>query len=143
MGNIFSETDIRGYVGQSLTTEYLWNVGKAFAEWLPDEGIVVVQSAVDDNTGGALIEGLLLQGRDVLPVVNSGDETALTVTIADNSAAGGVCISFDATQNLAVITLHDQHGVAIVGTSGLGDIVELAEAGNFIPAAEKGQVESL
>ena len=45
MGTIFSATDIRGYVGESITTEYVWNVGKAFSEWLPQDGPVVIVEA--------------------------------------------------------------------------------------------------
>lgn len=139
MGNIFSDTDIRGSLGESLTTEYIWSVGKAFAEWLPDEGPVAVQAAAGDTVAHALIEGLLLQGRDVLQVADA-DPTVLTVAITDNKAAGGVSVQYEATQNLAVMTLFDRQGVAIVSSAGLADISQLAEAGNFVPAPVKGEL---
>lgn len=139
MGTIFSDTDIRGSVGDSLTTEYVWNVGKAFAEWLPDEGPIAVQAAADD-TAHALIEGLLLQGRDVVQVAST-DPTALTAAITDTKAAGGASVGYEATQNLAVISLFDRQGVPITGSTGLADISQLIEAGNFVPAPDKGEVQ--
>ena len=138
MTNIFSATDIRGSVGESLTTEYIWNAGKAFAEWLPDEGPIVVQATEGDGTAHALIEGLLLQGRNVLQVA-VGDQVALTTAIADNQAAGGAAVQYEPTQNLAVITLFDRQGAAIIGES-LGEVSQLAEAGNAVPAPEKGEI---
>lgn len=141
MTNIFSNTDIRGSVGETLTTEYIWNAGKAFAEWLPDEGSIVVQTAETDGAAHALIEGLLLQGRDVLQVA-AGDPVALTTAITDNQAAGGAVVQYEPTQNLAVITLFDRQGTAIIGAS-LGEISQLAEAGNVVPAPEKGKLGSV
>lgn len=140
MTNIFSATDIRGSVGESLTTEYIWNAGKAFAEWLPDEGPIVVQTAEGDGTAHALIEGLLLQGRTILQIA-TGDPIVLTTTIADNQAAGGATVRYEPTQNLAVITLFDRQGAAITGTS-LAEISQIAEAGNIVPAPEKGELIS-
>lgn len=141
MTNIFSATDIRGSVGESLTTEYIWNAGKAFAEWLPDEGSIVVQATEGDSTAHALIEGLLLQGRHVLQA-SVGDQVALTSAITDNQAAGGAAVQYEPTQNLAVITLFDRQGAAIIGES-LGEISQLAEAGNVVPAPEKGELSNL
>ncbi len=142
MGNIFSATDIRGYVGQSFTTEYVWSVGKAFAEWLPEEGLVAVQAAAGDTMAHALIEGLLLQGRDVLRIEGS-DQADIIAAITDNKAAGGASVQYEATQNLAVVTLFDQQGVPVVGDTGLSDVAQLTEAGNFVPAPEKGELSTL
>ena len=143
MGNIFSSTDIRGSVGQSLTTEYVWNVGKAFAEWLPEKGpVVVIQSeSADEGTTHALVEGLLLQGRTVLRADNA-DQTKVITTIVDKKAAGGAFIEYEKVQNLAVITLFDERGIAIMDSTGLADINQSVEAGNFLPALAKGEVKS-
>jgi phosphomannomutase len=47
MGNTFSAYDIRGRIEESLTVEYTWTVGKAFADWLPEQGSVVVGCCKD------------------------------------------------------------------------------------------------
>jgi hypothetical protein len=143
MGNIFSSTDIRGHVGQSLTTEYVWNVGKAFSEWLPEKGpIVLVQAdATGESTAHALIEGILLQGRDIIGF-NGGDQPKVIAEIIDKKAAGGALVEYEEVQNLAVITLFDERGVAIMDSTGLAEINELVEAGNFLPAPAKGELKA-
>lgn len=143
MGTIFSSTDIRGYVGQSLTTEYVWNVGKAFADWLPEEGdVVVVQTdSADEGTAHALIEGILLEGRSV--VATKGDQTKLITTIVDKKAVGGALIEYEKVQNLAVITLFDERGVAIMDSGGLSEISQLVDAANFLPAPTKGELKTV
>ncbi len=143
MGTIFSAYDIRGRVGDSLTTEYVWTVGKAFAEWLPEEGsVVIVKGAgANDTTAHALTEGLLLQGRDVIDG-GQGDQQAVTGAIGDSQAAGGVLINHDELQDLEIITLFDARGVVVTADAGLASIEELITAGNFVPAAEKGSITS-
>lgn len=133
--------DIRGRADDSLTTEYAWNVGKAFAEWLPEEGVVVMARSVNANetTAHAVVEGVLLQGRNV---VDAGQADQLTVVsaIGDQKAAGGIVVSHDDLQGLEVIELFNAQGVSITAETGLTEIGQLVEAGNFVPAAEKGEI---
>lgn len=141
MGTVFSAYDIRGRVGENISVEYVWTVGKAFAEWLPDEGSVVVAtgSQADQSIAHAFIEGVLLQGRDVLHV-GEGGEQAVNGGIADNKAAGGVLISHDGIQSIEVIALYDAQGSVVSAEGGLLAIGELVDAGNFLPAATKGNL---
>ncbi|MFZ2544723.1 MAG: hypothetical protein WAW80_01985 [Candidatus Saccharimonadales bacterium] len=142
MGTIFSEYDIRGRAGQTLTVEYAWTVGKAFAEWLTDEQDIVVAKAndADETITHALTEGLLLQGRDVVAIGDGSDEL-IVASIRDNQASGGVLLSHDALQEVDIITLFDTNGVKITAETGLVEIEELIDAGNFLPASEKGEVK--
>lgn len=141
MTAIFSATDIRGTLGDDLTIEYIWDIGKAFADWLAGVGPVVVMrgSSVDESTVHALTEGVLLQGRSVIDAGASDDSQQLTTAIMDKQAAGGVLIEYQSTQNLVVIMLFDDRGVGILDSTGLQEITQLVEAGNFLPAAEKGE----
>lgn len=142
MGTIFSAYDIRGRAGQSLTIEYAWTVGKAFAEWLADSGdIVVVKGAgADESLAHALIEGLLLQGRNV---IDAGEGTQQTAgdTIRTSEAVGGVVVIHDALQDIEIISLFDSTAVMVTEDRGLAEIEQLIDAGNFLPASEKGQVK--
>lgn len=144
MTAIFSATDIRGTLGDDLTIEYIWDVGKAFAEWLADDGQVAIMrgSSVDESTVHALTEGVLLQGRSVLDV-GTGDPQQLITAIMDKHAAGGVLIEYETIQNLVVITLFDNRGVSLLDSTGLQQITQLVEAGNFLPAPQKGVVTAL
>lgn len=144
MTNVFSMNDIRGHADDSLTTEYVWNAGKALAEWLPEDGDLVIVKAqgAHEATAHALVEGALLQGRDVVDA-GTGDRQKLIETIGDQQAAGGALVSHDDLQNLEVVELFDGRGVAITADIGLAEIDELVEAGNFVPAATKGNQKTL
>ncbi|USN96534.1 MAG: hypothetical protein H6797_05735 [Candidatus Nomurabacteria bacterium] len=139
MGTIFSDADIRVHLGDSMATEYVWNVGKAFAEWLPEDGsVAVVTSQIADKTAvTAFVEGLLLQGRTVIDA-GVGGQQAVYTSLSENKSAGAALLDYSAAQNLAVISLFDSHGAAISMQTGLNEIGELVNAGNFLPAAEKG-----
>lgn len=139
MGTVFSTYDIRGRSGETLTVEYVWNVGKAFAEWIQDEGAVVLVKSPNaiESVGHAFVEGVLLQGRDVIDV-KEGDHQAVVNAINENTAVGGAHIAHDDIQNIDIITLFDNTGTAITAESGLTSMSELIDSGNFLPAAVKG-----
>jgi len=143
MGTIFSTDDIRGRATEALTTEYVWNVGKALAEWLPEEGdIVVVRSPLaNESTFRALTEGIMLQGRNVIDA-GEGDMQTVVVAIGDKQAVGGVLVAHQELEKLEIITLFDARGVVITDQTGLNTISELVDAGNFVPAAEKGELKT-
>jgi phosphomannomutase len=139
--SIFSSFDIRGRIDDSLTPEYAWNVGKAFAEWLPEEGHVTVvnDGSADQKIVHAVIEGVRLQGRAVVDG-GQGDSQHLIELTSDNKPAGSVMISHDAVQGLEIIQLYQENGVALSSDNGLIDIAQLVEAANFAPAAVKGEL---
>ncbi len=141
MGTIFSMSDIRGRADDSLTTEYVWNIGKALADWLPEQGYIVIVKgeAANESTVHAFVEGVLLQGRNVVDA-GLGDQQTLVAQIGDRQAAGGVLFTHDALQDSEVIAFTDARGASITTDSGLTELGQLAEAGNFEPAATKGQV---
>lgn len=136
--------DIRGRTDDSLTTEYAWTVGKAFAEWLPEQGAIVVARGENTNetTAHALIEGLLLQGRDIIDA-GQGVHQTLVDAIVDKKAAGGVLFGHDDLQAFEIIALYDAQGASVTTDTGLMEISQLVEAGNFIPAADKGEIKPL
>ena len=142
MGIIFSDADIRAHVGDPGVTEYIWNVGKAFAEWLPEDGsVVVVRSQTADTVVvSAFIEGLLLQGRTVIDA-GVGAQQAIYASLSENKAAGAALLDHSMAQDLSVISLFDSHVAAISVQTGLREIGELVNAGNFLPAAEKGTIQ--
>lgn len=144
MSTVFSAYDIRGRADDTLTVEYAWTVGKAFSEWLPEEGEVVVFKA--ENAHGdiahGVVEGLLLQGRNVIDG-GYGDQTAVVNAVNEHKAVGGVLISHDDVQSLEIIALFDANASAVTNESGLAEVSELVESGNFLPAAEKGHVKSI
>lgn len=144
MGTVFSAYDIRGNANDTLTVEYAWTVGKAFSEWLPEQGDVVVfksQNANGDIAHG-FVEGLLLQGRSVIDG-GYGDQNAVITAIHDHQSVGGVLISHGDAESIEVIALFGGDGSTIDQSKGLADIQQLVDSGNFLPAPEKGHIKSL
>lgn len=69
IANIFKAYDVRGKVGTELTPDVANKIGRAFADWLPQPGIVAVGRDMrpdSEELAQALIKGLLDQGRDVM-----------------------------------------------------------------------------
>lgn len=141
MGTIFSDSDIRVHVGDAGSIEHIWNVGKAFAEWLPEEGsfVIVKSQAADKSTVSAFTEGLLLQGRTVIDAGEGGLEV-VHAALGENKAAGAAMLDYSSAQDIASISLYDSRGMAISLQTGLSEINELVDAGNFLPSAKKGIV---
>ncbi len=68
IASIFKAYDVRGKVGTELSADVANSIGRAFANWLPTEGIVAVGRDMRPDSAelaDALIEGLRAQGRDV------------------------------------------------------------------------------
>lgn len=68
MKEIFKAYDIRGKVNTELTPELVKKIGEVFANWLPNEGPIVVghdMRADSRKLADELIEGIISQGRDV------------------------------------------------------------------------------
>lgn len=137
----FTAYDIRGKIKEGVSLEVAWNIGKALADWLPTYGTVAVLrgEGADETLVTAVVEGLRLQGRDVLDA-GQGDRARLAAQITDDKLSGGVFFTHDAETDVCVIELYDQAAQLIGADNGLSEISELVGAGNFVPAATKGEL---
>lgn len=140
----FTAYDIRGKIADTAFIEIAWNAGKALADWLPTTGSVLVLRGEDTSESvlQAIIEGLRLQGRDVIDV-GSGDSAILSDRIATGGYSGGVLVGYDKLSDVALIELHGEAGKLIESETGLTEIEELVEGGNFVPAAVKGEFQKV
>ena len=71
INDIFKAYDVRGKVGTELTVETVEKIGKALADWLPNEGTVAVGHDMRPDSSElaqAMIKGLTAQGRNVVDV---------------------------------------------------------------------------
>lgn len=141
---IFKGFDIRGNAATGLTSAAAWDIGKALADWLPTSGSVAIACGLDANTSltDALIEGLRLQGRDVVHVGTCG-KIALTEAIIHDGHSGGALINHDTLSQEETIELYRDAGKLIDRETGLMEIQLLAESGNFVPAATKGDYTAI
>lgn len=138
---VFTPVDIRGRIQDDVSLEVAWNIGKALAESLGTLGDVVIVrgEGADERLVAALVEGICLQGRNVIDG-GAGQKTMLTGLIGDAHYCGGVYIAHDSEKNECVIELYNEMPQLITAENGLNDIAELVAAGNFVPASEKGRL---
>jgi phosphomannomutase len=140
---LISAYDIRGTKEAGLTVECAWNAGKALADWLPSVGnVVVAYVPSQENIASAVIEGLRLQGRNVVDAGNS-DKDFVTSYIATGGLAGAAIVGFDELEKVTTIEFYQEKAKLVDSESGLHDIRLLVEAGNFVPAALKGELTKI
>lgn len=141
--DIFKAYDIRGKVETELTELICERIGRAFADWLPEQGAIAVGRDMRPDSqalAAAIIEGLRLQGRDVWDI---GQVTTdmLYFAVGNFSLAGGAMVT--ASHNPG-----DYNGVKLcaeeakpVGEiSGLFDIRDRVQENDFVPAAVEGKL---
>lgn len=143
LSNIFKAYDIRGKVGSELTPEVSKAVGRAFADWLPTEGTVVVGRDMRPDSAelaSALIEGLAEQGRDVWDI---GEVTSdmIYFAVGHNNLAGGVMVT--ASHNPGEyngIKFCREEAKPVGQESGLFEVRDLATEAKFKPSDKQGMV---
>lgn len=140
----FTAYDIRGKITEGVSLEVAWNIGKALADWLSTYGKIALLrgEGANETLVNALIEGLRLQGRDVLDA-GTGDKAKLSEHIKNDGLSGGVFVAHDIDQDVCVIELYDDKAQLIASENGLNEIAELTRAGNFVPAATKGDLTAI
>jgi phosphomannomutase len=146
ISSIFKAYDVRGKVGSELTAEVAENIGRALADWLPEQGTVAVGRDMRPDSAelaAAVIKGLTEQGRDVIDI---GEVTSDMIYFAVGSMqlAGGAMVT--ASHNPGEyngIKLCREEARPIGLESGLADIRDAVIAATFKPAAGKaGSVEA-
>lgn len=146
INNIFKAYDIRGRVGTELTAESAEAIGRAFADWLPTEGIVSVGRDMRPDSAelaSAVIKGLTEQGRDVMDI---GEVTSdmIYFAVGANKLAGGLMVT--ASHNPGEyngIKLCREEARPVGLSSGLDEVREAVIGKIFKPtAATQGTVET-
>lgn len=133
--NGFKAYDIRGKLGEDLTPETVYRIGRAYAQWLAPESVVVGGDIRTSSAAlkSALANGLRDEGVDVVDIGLCGTEEIYFAT--DYLKVGGG-IMVTASHNPI-----DYNGMKLVregsrpisGDTGLKDIHKIAEEGDFPP----------
>lgn len=141
--DIFTDYDIHGTTATGLTIECAWNIGKAVADWLPTGGsVIVLYVPAGQAVAHALIEGVRLQGRSVVDG-GVGDKDAAIAHIKTSGLSGAVVVGVEDSTGITSIRIYKEDSGLVDGESGLKEIAELVEAGNFVPAAVKGELTAI
>ncbi|WP_432821484.1 phosphomannomutase [Trichloromonas sp.] len=143
--NCFMAYDIRGRLPDELNEEIAYRIGRAYAEFLSPDRVVVGRDVrlSSEALSIALSRGLTEGGADVLDIGLCGTEEVYFATF-HSGADGGIMVT--ASHNPM-----DYNGMKLVrkgsqpisGDTGLLDIRRLAETGVFKPAARVGTVQPL
>jgi phosphomannomutase len=143
LSTIFKAYDIRGRVGSELTPEVTETVGKAFANWLPESGVVAVGRDMRPDSkqlADGIIRGLRAQGRDVWDI---GEVTSdmIYFAVGDNHLAGGAMVT--ASHNPGEyngIKLCREQAKPVGEESGLFEVRDAAQENDFTDAATLGSL---
>ncbi|RIY34086.1 phosphomannomutase CpsG [Psittacicella hinzii] len=140
--NCFKAYDIRGKIGEELSDDLVYNIGRALAVYLNAKTVVVGSDIrLTSSKYKALIsKGLTEMGCNVVDLGQTGTEEVYFATSFLN-ADGGVQVT--ASHNPK-----DYNGLKIVGKNsiplsletGLREIQKLIEENNFTPATTPGVV---
>ena len=146
LSEIFKAYDVRGKVGSQLNKDTVRDIARAFADWLPTEGVVAVGHDMRPDSkdlASTFIQGLTEQGYDVwdIGLVTSD---MIYFAVGKYSLAGGAVIT--ASHNPGAdngIKLYRDHVIAVGLDAGLDKIRDAVLAGSFKTAApQPGKIES-
>lgn len=143
--DIFKAYDVRGKVGSELTEVVCEAIGQAFADWLPQDGVIAVGRDMRPDSvrlANAVIEGLKKQGRDVWDI---GEVTSdmIYFAVGKFGLAGGAMVT--ASHNPGEyngIKFCREEAKPIGIETGLAEIRDMAAAGEFGASVRQGSVVS-
>jgi phosphomannomutase len=141
----FKAYDLRGRIPDELNEDIAYRVGRAYATFLTPRRVVVGHDIrlSSPAISEALIEGLTDSGVEVFHIGECGTEEIYFAT-AHFEMDGGIMVT--ASHNPADyngMKLVREQSIPISGDTGLNDIKQLAQAGQFPPGAGKGGVTEL
>lgn len=137
----FKAYDIRGRLGDELTEEIAYRVGRAFAEVMAARRVVIGRDVrpSSEALAGALADGLMTAGVEVLDLGLSGTEETYFAT-THLEADGGICVTASHNPMDYNGMKMVRRGSAPIGAAdGMDAIKALAESGDFAPGQEGGK----
>jgi phosphomannomutase len=143
--DLFLAYDIRGKVGTQLTPALVDKIGRAFADWLPIPGAVVVGRDMRPDShqlATALIDGLRRQGRDVIDIGQVTSDMVYFAIGKLNSSGGAVITASHNSGSYNGIKFYRDHVTAVGLDSGLDVIRDAILQKNIrTPAKNKGSLK--
>ena len=141
----FKAYDIRGRIPDQLNEEIAYRIGRAYVDFLKPGKVIVGRDVrlSSETMASALIRGLTEGGANVLDIGLCGTEEVYFATF-HAKADGGIMVT--ASHNPA-----DYNGMKLVregarpisGDTGLNEIRELAEQGDFGSTETVGTIEAI
>ncbi|HET9411472.1 MAG TPA: phosphomannomutase/phosphoglucomutase [Candidatus Saccharimonadales bacterium] len=137
--SIFKAYDIRGKVGTELSADTCNSIGKAFADWLPQDGVVAVGHDMRPDSADlakSFIDGLRQQGRGVWDIGQVTSDMIYFAVGKFNLAGGGVITASHNPGEYNGIKLYRDKVTPVGLDSGLDAIRDAVLAKTFKPQAK-------
>lgn len=136
----FKAYDIRGELGENLDESIAYRIGRAFAQFLNATNLVIGCDirASSDSLKKATIEGILDAGTDVIDLGMTGTEEVYFATSHLNADGGIEVTASHNPINFNGLKLVRENSKPISADTGLADIQKIAESGEFITPAKRG-----
>ncbi len=138
----FKAYDIRGRVPDQLNEDIAYRIGRAYALWLKPRNVVVGYDIrlSSEALCQALSRGLMDSGVDVINIGQCGTEEIYFATSHLKTSGGIVVTASHNPRDYNGMKLVREDSKPISGDTGLNEIRQLAEQGDFPDSAEKGQL---
>lgn len=141
----FKAYDIRGRIPDELNEEIAWRIGRAYAQFLQPRRVVVGRDVRLTSEGlcQALSAGLMEGGADVSDLGLCGTEEVYFAAFSQPVDGGIMVTASHNPMDYNGMKLVRQGARPISGDSGLQAVRGLTEAGEFAPAARRGESSPL
>ena len=145
MLDCFKAYDIRGRVPDALNEDIAYRVGRAYAALLKPSRVVVGRDIrlTSESLASALASGLAQGGCDVYDIGLCGTEQVYFAVFHEEMDGGIMVTASHNPVDYNGMKLVRQGSRPISGDTGLNDIEELTQTGNFTTASKKKKVISL
>ena len=140
----FKAYDIRGRLPDQLNEEVAWRIGRAYAELLRPQQVVVGCDVRPSSAklSAALARGLLQGGSDVLDIGLCGTEEIYHAVFSQQLSGGIVVTASHNPIDYNGMKLVREQSRPISGDSGLPRIRELAEQADFTTDVAAGKMQT-
>ncbi|KFA98338.1 hypothetical protein [Vibrio sp. ER1A] len=141
----FKAYDIRGKLGDELNEDIAYRIGRAYAQFLKPETVVVGGDVreTSESLKLALARGVMDAGSDVVDIGMTGTEEIYFATQSLDVDGGIEVTASHNPINYNGMKLVRDNGKPISGDTGLNDIKQLAEQNDFESIAQVGQYKKL
>ena len=136
----FKPYDIRGRIPDQLNEDIAYRIGRAYAAWLKPKNVVVGYDIrlTSESLCNSLSKGLLDAGVDVINIGQCGTEEIYFATSHLQTSGGIVVTASHNPKDYNGMKLVREDSKPISGDTGLNEIKDIAEAGDFAPIARRG-----
>jgi len=141
----FKAYDIRGRLPDQLNEDVAWRIGRAYAEFLQPQTVVVGRDVrlSSESLTKALAAGLCQGGANVLDIGLCGTEEIYHATFSQQTDGGIMVTASHNPIDYNGMKLVREKSMPISGDSGLNEIRELAEKGEFSTVKKLGKVSKV